>query len=112
MAEFIQVMTTAGKKEDAQDIANSILRKRLAGCVQVIGPIASAYWWKGDLETSEEWLCLVKTRMELYSKLEDAIRAVHPYEEPEILAVPVSAGSKGYLDWLARETSSQGQGQA
>jgi periplasmic divalent cation tolerance protein len=107
MAEFIQVMTAIGSRDDAQKIAESIVGKRLAACAQVIGPITSTYWWQGAMETTEEWLCLLKTRKDLYKELEQAIREVHTYDEPEILAIPVVDGSQSYLAWIEREVRQQ-----
>jgi periplasmic divalent cation tolerance protein len=106
MADYIQVMTTTGDKERAQVIANALVTQQLAACVQIVGPITSTYRWKGQIETAEEWLCLVKTRADAYKRIEHAIRAVHPYEEPEILALPVVAGSAGYLHWLNEQVRS------
>ena len=103
MTGYVQVVTTTNTKDDAQRIAGAIVEQRLAGCVQVIGPIMSTYWWEGKVETAEEWLCLIKSTGSVYSQLEKAIRDVHPYEVPEILAVPVAAGSQRYLDWLGGE---------
>jgi periplasmic divalent cation tolerance protein len=73
--------------------------------VQVIGPITSTYRWNDAIETAEEWLCLIKSRQDLYRQLEEAVRAVHPYDVPEILATPVVAGNPSYLDWLRESTS-------
>src|SRR5215472_10899910 len=103
MPEFIQVMTAIGSRDEAQKIAEATVGGRLAACAQVIGPITSTYWWQGAMEIAEEWLCLVKTRKDLYKELEQAIREAHPYDEPEILAIPVVAGSQGYLAWVERE---------
>jgi len=75
----------------------------MAACVQVLGPISSTYRWQGALETSQEWLCLAKSRRGLYDAIEKAIRRIHPYQVPEILAVPVVAGSAAYLAWLDEE---------
>jgi periplasmic divalent cation tolerance protein len=100
MAEYLQVVTTVATREVADQIAASLVQQRLAACVQVIGPISSTYRWQGAVETSQEWLCLVKSRQDLYSLLEEAIRRLHPYEVPEILAIPVNAGSAAYLAWL------------
>ena len=105
MKEYIQLFTTTEKKEDARKIAREVVRRRLAACVQIIGPVSSTYWWKEGIEEAEEWLCVVKSREELYEELEKAIRDVHPYEVPEILAMPVVKGSPDYLRWLDRETS-------
>jgi len=103
MTNYIQVFTTATTKSDAQAIATTVVGKRLAACAQVIGPITSTYWWQGKIETAEEWLCVMKSRQDLYEELEKAIRQVHPYEVPEILAVPVVQGSQDYLEWMDRE---------
>lgn len=102
--EFVEVRTTTDTKEGAQKIAEALVSKRLAACVQVGGPITSIYWWQGKIEVAEEWICSAKTRRELYEKLEQAIREVHTYDEPEIIATPIVAGSSGYLNWLLRET--------
>ncbi len=82
------------------------MAKRLAGCVQIVGPITSTYRWNDGIETADEWLCLIKTSQERYGELERAIRAVHPYDVPEILAVPVVAGSPSYLEWLGESITS------
>ncbi|MBW1983063.1 MAG: divalent-cation tolerance protein CutA, partial [Deltaproteobacteria bacterium] len=65
MDEYIQVFTTADNRKDAERIANALVKNRLAGCVQIVGPVASTYWWQGNMETTEEWLCLIKTRQDL-----------------------------------------------
>lgn len=101
--DYIQVLTATASRDDAQRIATALVELRLAACVQVIGPIASTYWWQGRVEQTEEWLCLIKSRRALYDELEQAIRARHPYETPEIMAMPVIAGSPPYLHWLSQE---------
>lgn len=105
MTDAIQVLTTTPAKADAEKIARALLDQRLAGCVQIGGPITSCYRWEGKLETSEEWLCTIKTGRNLYDRVEAAIRELHPYQTPEILAVPVVAGSQNYLKWLVEQTS-------
>ena len=100
MPESVQVLTTVEKREEAETIARSLVEKRLAACVQIIGPITSTYRWKGEIETAEEWQCLVKTRRELYPQVERAIRRLHSYEVPEIIATPIVAASADYLEWL------------
>ena len=107
MADYIEVHTTIDSKEGAQKIAEAIVSKRLAACVQVSGPITSTYWWQGQIEQAEEWVCTAKTRRELYSDLEQAIREAHTYDVPEILAVDVVAGCVDYLNWVSLETSVQ-----
>jgi periplasmic divalent cation tolerance protein len=101
--QYIQVITTTENKEDVERIARNLLEKRLAGCVQIIGPITSTYWWKGNIESASEYLCLIKSKKNLYAKLEKAIKEIHPYETPEIIATPVVSGSKKYLGWLFNE---------
>ncbi len=103
MTEYIQVITTTDSREEADRIAERLVNERLAGCVQVVGPIRSRYRWKGEVEEAEEWLCIAKTKRDLYSEVEAAVRRVHSYEVPEILGVPVVEGSKSYLDWLEAE---------
>jgi periplasmic divalent cation tolerance protein len=100
MADYLQVQTTAGSAEEAERIAAALVERRLAACVQTIGPIASRYRWRGEIETAEEWLCLAKTEAARYPQLEAAIRELHSYEEPEIVATAIVAGSSGYLAWL------------
>ena len=103
MTDAIQVITTTESKAQAGAIARALLEERLAACVQVVGPITSRYWWGGAIEEAEEWLCLIKTSAEAFERLERAIKAAHPYDVPEILAVPVVAGSGDYLAWLHNE---------
>lgn len=103
MISYIQVLTSVGAKEDAEGLARLVVEQRLAACAQVIGPISSTFWWRGELETTTEWLCLLKTERALYDDLETVIRSAHPYETPEILAVPVETGSQAYLAWLSGE---------
>ena len=101
--EYIQVFTTTEKKKDAEKMAKALLELRLAGCVQIVGPITSTYWWKGNLETAEEWLCIIKSKRSHYEEIEKAIKGIHPYETPEIIATPIVVGSKDYLKWLSDE---------
>ncbi|OHB81516.1 MAG: cytochrome C biogenesis protein CcdA [Planctomycetes bacterium RBG_16_64_12] len=103
MTDYVQVVTTTERKEDAERIARALVEARLAACVQVLGPITSTYRWKGAVETSQEWQCVAKTRSDLYTRLEETVRGIHPYEVPEILAVPVATGSRAYLEWLDAE---------
>lgn len=103
LKKYIHVFTTTEKREDAEKVAQILVEKRLAGCVQIIGPIQSTYRWKNRKETVEEWLCLIKSEKSLYKDLEKNLKEIHPYETPEITAVPIVAGSKEYLEWLDGE---------
>lgn len=97
---FIQVMTTTETREQAQAIARYLVEEKLAACVQITGAIESTYFWKGNLECSREYQCLIKTREDLFPQVETAIKKLHSYETPEIIAVPVINGSQEYLKWL------------
>lgn len=101
---FILVQTSIDTEEAAQKLSKTIVEKRLAACCWVAGPIRSTYWWKGQLEQAQEWVCNFKTRVDLYNQLEEAIKASHSYDVPEIVATSIVAGSKDYLDWLQKET--------
>ncbi|MEM2211625.1 MAG: divalent-cation tolerance protein CutA [Nitrososphaerales archaeon] len=103
MSEYIHVVATMSNKNEAERIAKLLLEKRVAGCVQIIGPITSMYWWKGKIERAEEWLCLIKSRLNLYNELESLIRENHSYEIPEILAMPIIKGNNDYIKWLNNE---------
>ncbi|MFO7904484.1 MAG: divalent-cation tolerance protein CutA [Planctomycetota bacterium] len=105
MTDAIQVVTTTDKQEDAANIASSLVEQRLAACVQVSGPVTSCYWWQGSIERDEEWLCTIKTTAEAYQDVEEAIRQLHSYDEPEIIATPITACSQGYLDWLSEHVA-------
>lgn len=100
MAECVQVLTTAGSEEEAERIATALVDRRLAACVQVVGPVLSRYRWQGEVETAREWQCLAKTEAARYPEVEAAIRDLHSYEEPEIVATAIVAGSPGYLAWI------------
>lgn len=105
--DFIQVMTTIDNEDGAQKIARILVERRLAACVHVGGPISSTYWWQGKIEVTREWTCIAKTREELYEDIEQAIREIHPYDEPEIIALPIMYGSQGYLAWIVAETTAR-----
>ena len=101
---YIQVITTISDKQGAERIAAKLLDKRLAACVQIIGPMKSVYRWRGKIVRSKEWICLIKTKKALYKKVEAAIKKIHPYEVPEIIASPILNGDIGYLKWISTET--------
>ena len=103
--DYIQVFTTVEKRRDADRMASVVVNQRVAACAQVVGPMRSTYWWKGRVEEAEEWLLMMKTRRGLFSSLEKEIKALHPYEVPEIIALPIVAGSAPYLEWIQAETS-------
>lgn len=105
--EFLTVLTAMDKKSDADGLARMLVERRLAGCVQVLGPMESTYRWKGKVETAQEWLCVIKCRAAGYQAVEKAIKEVHPYETPEIIALPIVKGSREYLGWLGEATEAE-----
>ena len=100
MGPHLQVFTTVEKKEDGRRIAEEAVARNLAACVQIVGPIASIYRWAGKVEEAEEWLLIMKSRTDLYDKLEELIKALHTYEVPEIVALPIACGNRSYLEWM------------
>lgn len=103
MTEFIQITTTTGARQDAENIAAELVSRRLAACVQVSGPIVSTFRWQGKTETQEEWVCNIKSTSTKYAEIERVIADIHPYEVPELVATPITEGSSRYLDWLRGE---------
>ena len=99
------VMTNLPDRAIAERLAESLIAKHLAACVNVLAPCRSVYRWKGEVQHDEEHPMLIKTTYERYPELEAEIRALHPYELPEIIAVPIERGLPGYLVWVAGETS-------
>ena len=103
MKKYIQVVTTTDTEKSAEKITATLIENRLAACVQIIGPINSIYWWKATVERAVEWLCIIKTRQDLYSSVESSIKAIHGYKVPEIIALPILKGYKDYLSWMEEE---------
>lgn len=102
--ETLLVLTNLPDRPGAERLAQSLVQARLAACVNILAPCRSVYSWKGKVENAEEHPMLIKTTRERYAALEAAIRAGHPYELPEIIAVTVAAGFPAYLDWVVAET--------
>jgi periplasmic divalent cation tolerance protein len=106
MTGAIVITTTAGTRADAEQIAAKLVGEQLAACVQVSGPIESTFPWEGKQQTSTEWLVTIKTLATKFTAVERAILEVHPYELPEIIAVPIVAAHEGYLEWLTQSLES------
>jgi periplasmic divalent cation tolerance protein len=98
------VITNLPDRAAAERLADTLIDGRLAACVNILSPCRSVYRWKGEVQHDEEFPLLIKTTRERYAALEQAIRAGHPYELPEIIAVPVERGLPGYLDWVTEQT--------
>jgi periplasmic divalent cation tolerance protein len=105
MTEYMQVVTTVDSDDEAERLARGIAGDRLAASVQIIGPIRSFYWWKGELVDAREWQIQIKTTKERLGDVAAYIKANHSYETPGILALKIEAGSREYLDWISAETS-------
>lgn len=98
------VLTNVPERAAAERLADMLVERRLAACVNILAPCRSVYRWKDAVQHEEEHPMLMKTTVERYPALEQALRAAHPYELPEIIAVPVERGLAAYLDWVAGET--------
>ena len=101
---ILLVLTNLPDRAAAERLADSLVEKRLAACVNILAPCRSVYRWNDAVQHDEEHPLLIKTTAERYAELEAAIRAGHPYELPEIIAVPVERGLPAYLDWVVAET--------
>jgi periplasmic divalent cation tolerance protein len=101
------VITNLPDRASAERLADALIEARVAACVNILAPCRSVYRWKDAVQHDEEHPLLVKTTAERYPALQAAIRAGHPYELPEIIAVPVERGLPAYLDWVASETSTR-----
>ena len=102
--QYLQVQTTTDSRAEAMDLSRSAVEARLAACAQVAGPVASVYWWDEGLERAEEWLVLLKLPADRYEELAAFLAERHSYDEPEIIALPIVAGSAAYLNWMREET--------
>jgi uncharacterized protein involved in tolerance to divalent cations len=102
---FVTILTTTATEADAEMIADALLADGLAACVQML-PIRSRYLWKGEVQREAEQLLLIKTREALFEAARARIRSLHPYETPEILALPIAAGDVDYLTWIRDSTRS------
>jgi periplasmic divalent cation tolerance protein len=102
MTPYIQVVTTMTDQTSAEQLAAILLEQRLAACVQIT-PCTSFYRWQGKMEQSDEMVCTIKSRRDLFPDLCRLIQTHHPYQVPEILASPVVAGAASYLDWMEQE---------
>ena len=97
---YIIVIVTTASKQEAEEIAQHLLRERLIACANIIGPVSSLFHWSGKIEKAEEYLIFMKSRKDLFEKVAETVKALHSYEVPEILALPIVKGSKAYIDWL------------
>lgn len=106
-SEFLVVLVTASSNEEAELIAEALVGERLAACVSIAGPVRSVYRWEGVVERSDEQLLIIKTRGAVFEALAERVRELHSYTTPEVIALPIEAGSASYLGWLRDNCSEQ-----
>ncbi len=99
------VLVTTGSEAEAETIATALLEERLAACVNILSPVRSLYRWQGKIADDREWLLVIKTRAERFAAVESRVRSLHSYEVPEVISLPLLAGSADYLDWIVTETA-------
>ncbi|MFW6038302.1 MAG: divalent-cation tolerance protein CutA [Candidatus Saliniplasma sp.] len=104
MMTYIFVTTTFSDKVEAEKVGKAVVNNQLGACFQIIGPMESIYSWDGKIEISEEYICFIKTKKELFEELEELIKKLHSYDTPEIIALDVKTGSHDYLDWIDKVT--------
>jgi periplasmic divalent cation tolerance protein len=97
---YVIVLVTTASKQEAEKIAQHLLKRKLIACANIVGPVSSLFRWSGKVETAEEYLIFMKSRRDLFDKLAETVKALHSYEVPEILVLPIVGGSKEYLAWL------------
>ena len=102
--DYIIVLNTCNSAEVATKIADTLVSRQLAACVNIVNGIESVYQWQGKIERDKEILLIIKTRQSLFLQLEDCIKRLHDYELPEIIAVPIEQGEKHYLNWIKSAT--------
>ena len=103
--DAVVVLTTVASTEDAYSLVRALLERRIIACGTILPAARSLYRWHDEIADEQEIVILIKTRESLVGELQEAFNEMHPYEMPELLALPVTAGSRGYLDWLELETS-------
>ncbi len=105
--QFVMVLVTVPDPKVAGTIAHALVEERLAACVNVLPAVRSIYAWKGEICNEGELLCMIKTRRNLFPAIRERVLDLHPYEVPEIIALPLVEGSESYLDWIAENTRAE-----
>ncbi len=98
--DFIIVLVTTANRAEAEKISQALVEEKLIACANIISPVASCFRWMGKIERAEECLVVMKSRADLFARVEARVRALHSYEVPEVLALPIVEGSAGYLAWM------------
>ena len=100
--DYIAIMVTCPSGAEAKRIVDSLLRKRLVACANVIASVESRFWWKGKIDSAREVLVIMKTRPRHFAAIAREVRRLHSYDVPEVVALPISRGSKDYLGWIRK----------
>lgn len=100
MSSYIVVFMTVSDEKEATKIIHSLLKDRLIACANIVGPVASLFWWKGKIDKANEFLVIMKSRKNLFKQLSERVKELHSYEVPEVIALPVIEGLPSYLNWL------------
>jgi len=103
-AENIIILITTSSFHEAERLAKTLVERRFVACGNIVREVHSIFWWKDSLETEQEALLILKSKMSLFSEIVAAVQSLHSYDVPEIIALPIIAGSEAYLDWLTKET--------
>jgi periplasmic divalent cation tolerance protein len=107
MSEFVQITTASDELALLQAIAAELIRRRLAACVQISGPVSSTFRWKGKIDQAQEWIATAKTTATRLAAAVECIRERHTYEVPEILVMPIIDGNEAYLAWLGEQVADE-----
>lgn len=102
-AEFVVIFVTASTEEEAKKIESTLLDQRKAACVNIILGIKSSFWWKGEIETAQEVLLMIKTKTSKLNEIIRIVKEIHSYETPEVIALPIIGGNEDYLRWIGKE---------
>ena len=102
---FCIIFVTCQSRKEADRIASSLLNKRLIACANIVSGVDSKFWWNGKIDKAKEFLVILKSRRTAFKKIEKEVKRLHSYEVPEIIAIPIVAGSKEYLGWIGKETA-------
>ena len=104
MEKFILVLTTVPDEKTGQTIAMRVLEEKMAACVTISGASRSFYWWRGQISKETEHILFIKTKAALFPELEKNLQEIHPYDVPEIIALPIQKGARDYLSWIEKAT--------